>query len=142
VVQLAPDPRIRGALSIALSLPQLTKINDGVEISGFAHRVVDTVDMNEDGPERKIPRFLQGADLGVNLRNHCARNRRLAEFDLTDIDGVVAALDCVVKLTAAGSLGGCLPVGIVEDNVLSTQSQMTPEGGPVLQDQVLELQAE
>ena len=83
------------------SLPQLAEINDGVEIAGFAHRVVDTIDMDEDGTEGEVTRFPQGADLGVNLRNHGARNWRLAELDLTDIDGVVATLDRVVELTAA-----------------------------------------
>ena len=84
----------------------------------------------------------EAADLAIDLSDYGILERAFAEFDLAHIHRVTSALDHVVDLAATGLLRGGLPVGIVEDDVVGADAQFGPDGRPVFQDQVLELQTE
>lgn len=54
------------------SAPHLAEIDRGVEITLIKETVIDTVDVDENGPERIVARFRNVADLAIDLRDHGA----------------------------------------------------------------------
>lgn len=50
------------------SAPHLAEVDHGVEVTLIKEAVVDTVDVDEDGPERIVARFRDVADLAVDWR--------------------------------------------------------------------------
>ena len=97
--------------------------------------------MDEGRSEGKVARLRNTTDLAIDLRDYGMLQRGFTEFDFADVHRVVAALNHVVELATTSSLRGGLPVWIVKDDIVWADAELGPDGSPVFQDQVLELQA-